>query len=66
MVCRVHERAEAMFMQPCDSRILGSYRVPMCYARVKILATHSLERKAIMVEEDNGMQAVFLVILHEL
>ena len=65
LLCRVYVRAKAAFVEPCDSRIIGVYQVHTDTACMKLLPERSLERKAIMVEEDHGTQAMFFAILHQ-
>ena len=65
LLCRVYERPESLFRQPCDSSIIGAYYVHARNAHMKILPESSLDRRAIQICDENGTKATFLAILHE-
>ena len=65
-LCRVYERATPLFLNPCDSTIIGALKARDRHARVKILSENILLRQAIMIDIDGGEEVIFLAILHDL
>ena len=65
LLCRVYERTEPLFREPCDSRIVGIYSAYTRHTHMQIIPENKLERRAIMIGMDQGTRAVFLAILHE-
>ena len=64
-LCRVYERITPLFVNPCNSGIIGAFKVQTRYSNMKILSEEKLDRKAIFVETEHG-QGIFLAILHDL
>lgn len=46
VLCRVYETAQPLFVQPCDSLIIGAYKVHAQKAHMKLLSVRCLERRA--------------------
>jgi len=64
-LCRIYHQCGPLFGEPCDSRIIGAYTVHPNDCSVKVLSSVSLETPAIMIENwDNG-NTVFLAVLHD-
>ena len=61
--CRVYTRCTSIFQQPCDSSLIGAYKVQRHYAHVKAISAARLKTRAFMIEQKD--MAVFLAILHE-
>ena len=61
-MCRIYSNAQSIFVQPCDSRLIGAYIVHIRHANVRILSKERLTRRAIMI--DHGQKALFMGILH--
>lgn len=65
-MCRVYERAEPLFMEPCDSRIIGVYRVHTKNAHMRAVPAECLTWRAIRLEQTERSTCIFLGLLHEL
>ncbi|KAL3859401.1 hypothetical protein ACJMK2_009624 [Sinanodonta woodiana] len=65
LLCRVYEKSQPLFLQPCDSRTTGIYQVHERHSHMKMISESCLERKAMMVTNDHSPEIVFLAILHE-
>lgn len=65
VMCRVFHRAEPLFSEPCNSSIVGAFRVHIRHARMQIRPARSLVRRAIMIQHQDSTQAIFMAILHE-
>jgi len=63
MLCKLFEKTQPLFGDPCDSRILGCFKVQSSHAVMKLIPKRQLTRKAIMVEKRE--ETIFLAILHE-
>ncbi|KAI2645785.1 Large tegument protein deneddylase [Labeo rohita] len=63
LLCKLFEKTEALFRDPCDSRILGCFKVQSRHAVMKLIPERQLTRQAIMVEKRD--KTIFLAILHE-
>ncbi|CAB4013323.1 Hypothetical predicted protein [Paramuricea clavata] len=63
--CRIYNRSEPMFVQPCDSRLVGVYKVKEQNSCIKLLPASTLKRQAIAVELEHNT-LIFLTILHQL
>lgn len=63
LLCKVFEKTEPLFRDPCDSRILGCFKVQSRHSVMKLIPEQQLTRNAIMVEKRQEM--LFLAILHE-
>ena len=48
-LCRVYCRAEPAFLDPCDARVIGAYRINCHNSEMKILTTRTLMTKGTMV-----------------
>ncbi|RUM32356.1 MAG: hypothetical protein DSY42_01170 [Aquifex sp.] len=66
ILCRVYNRTESDFSEPCDSRIIGVYRINTTSSCMKFLTKGDLQTKAMMVDSRGGRHATALAILHEL
>lgn len=62
-LCRVYERSEPLFTNPCDSRIIGVHKVNEQRTHMRVLSAESLKRKAIKVDLGPNKTA-FMAILH--
>jgi len=63
LLCKVFEKTEPLFRDPCDSRILGCFKAQSRHSVMKLIPEWQLTRNAIMVERRQEM--IFLAILHE-
>lgn len=63
--CRVYGRGEAVFTQPCDSRIIRFFTVKIRDAYVQTVSEKSLTKKAVKIPHDQYNTALFLAILHD-
>ena len=63
-VCRVYNKSEAMFTNPCDSRIVGIHKVSVKSASMKVVSSSILKKQAIVVSIDNYL--LFMEILHHI
>ena len=63
-LCRVYEQAQPLFMEPCDSNLIGALTVRRRNSRMKVLPISDLSTKAIQIESSNRT-SIFLAILHE-
>ncbi|KAK3868236.1 hypothetical protein Pcinc_026365 [Petrolisthes cinctipes] len=66
ILCRVYNRIESDFSEPCDSRIIGVYRINTTSSCMKFLTKGNLQTKAMMVDSRGRRRATALAILHEL
>ncbi|XP_056617570.1 uncharacterized protein LOC130432294 isoform X1 [Triplophysa dalaica] len=64
VLCKVFEKCEPLFMDPCDSRIIGCFKVQSRQCRVKLVPEQQLTRPAILLEKNQ--EIVFLSILHNI
>ena len=62
-LCRVYEKLEALFVTPCDSRLVGIYKANHRSTTMKLLSAQLLKRKVIKVDLGPG-KIVFMAILH--
>lgn len=63
-LCRVFKEAEALYNEPCDSRIVGVFAFCKESTQIKALPANKLKRRAIKIEQKNG-GIIFMAILHE-
>lgn len=66
ILCRVYNRIESDFNEPCDSRVIGVYRINTSRSCMKFLTKGDLQTKAMMVDSRGRRHATALAILHEL
>ncbi len=52
LLCKLFEKTEPLFRDPCDSRILACFKVQSTHAVMKLIPEWQLTRKAIMVEKE--------------
>ena len=65
LLCRVYERTQALFAQPCESHLVGIYKVDTRGARMKMVSDICLDKKAIMIINEKEREAIFMALLHE-
>ena len=63
LLCRIYRRSEALFMKPCDSRLVGFVKVHHNHSQMKELLFSRLKAKCMMI--DQGDWKIFLPLLHE-
>ncbi|KAG1649836.1 hypothetical protein GQR58_028608 [Nymphon striatum] len=63
-LCRVYEQAQPLFMEPCDSNLIGALTVRRRNSCMKVLPISDLSTKAIQIESSNR-KSIFLAILRE-
>lgn len=63
ILCRVYDRTDKDFSEPCDSRIIGIYRINTTSTCMKFLTKGDLQTKAMIV--DKRRHAIALAVLHE-
>ena len=61
--CRVYQRTEALFVNPCDSRLAGVFKANARWTTMKVLSSQALTRNAIKFELGPS-KIVFMAILH--
>ena len=64
-LCRVYERVVPLFINPCDSRLIGALKAHRQYSSMKHLSENTLNRKAIMIDNQMGTAVIFLAVLHD-
>lgn len=52
ILCKVFEKSEPLFRDPCDSRLIGCFKVQSRQSVMKLIPEQQLTRTAIMVEEN--------------
>lgn len=62
ILCKVFEKSEPLFRDPCDSRLIGCFKVQSRQSVMKLIPEQQLTRTAIMVEENQ--EIFFLAVLH--
>lgn len=65
VMCRVYTHLQPYMMEPCDSRIYGTYHATIRSSEMRIIAKSKLERTAFIVEEPHGYRIV-VTVLHSL
>ena len=55
-----------MFLEPCDSRIIGTFVVSKNDYSVAFVDSMRLRSKAVMVEIESGTECYFMSILHQI
>ena len=61
--CRVYQRTEALFVNPCDSRLVGVFKANARWTTMKVLCSQALTRNAIKFELGPS-KIIFMAILH--
>lgn len=64
VLCGVYDHLEPLFMEPCDSRLVGVYKGHINHTKMKKLSLELLVRKAFVVEDN--CKVIFLTVLHSL
>ena len=62
-LCRVYERTDALFVIPCDSRLIGVHKGNARRTTMKVLHSHLLTKKAIKIDLGPD-KIVFMAVLH--
>jgi hypothetical protein len=62
VLCRVYTKVEPFFTHPCDSRVIGTYRVKAADASVMLVKQDRFKKYAIKAEVENGF--CFMTVLH--
>ena len=62
--CRVYDRSDPRFVDPCDSRIIGVHSVSNRNSRMKLLPASSLKKRALVFPLETS-SFLFLTILHQ-
>ncbi len=65
LLCRTYDRAEPLFVTPCNSRIIDVCKMHERNAHVKVLSQRHLIGKAIMIARDGCREVVFMTVLHD-
>lgn len=65
VLCKVFEKVDPLFTDPCDSRIIGCFRVKKRDCLMKLVPKCELTRQALMIEEPQKQTNVFLTVLHD-
>ena len=63
-LCRVYERVVPLFNNPCDSSIIGALKAHRQISSMKLLSESTLQRKAIIIDNQVGTDIIFLAVLH--
>ena len=62
--CRVYDRSDPRFVDPCDSRIIEVHSVSNRNSRMKLLPASSLKKRALVFPLETS-SFLFLTILHK-
>lgn len=62
--CRVYDRLNPLFDQPCDSRIVKIYKANNRLTKMELLPSISFAQKGIMHQSGSGETVIFMAILH--
>ena len=54
ILCRVYNKIESDFSEPCDSRIIGVYQISTTSSCMKFVTKGDLQTKAMMVDSRGG------------
>ena len=65
-LCREYNRLQPLFNQPCDSRLVGNYRGSRRNTTMRIVPGHTLQKRAILIEEEEPLSVILMKILHQL
>lgn len=64
VTCRLYTRSGSLFHHPCDSSIIGVYKVCDVHTHIRRLSATRLLTRAMMVDREDG-KAIFMAILHD-
>lgn len=64
VLCRVYAKTSPVFITPCDSRVIGTYRVNPCDATVEFVEKKRFRMQAMAVEMDKT-SICFMALLHD-
>ena len=64
-VCRVYNKSESLFIHPCDSRVIGVFKVYEKNAKMQMVSAKYLHRRAIKIHCEETRAIIFMAILHE-
>jgi hypothetical protein len=65
MLCRIYESPDSLFIEPCDSRLVGSFKASRRSSRMKLMPPDCLKKHVILIDEGENTSITFLAILHE-
>lgn len=65
VLCKVFQRVDPLFTDPCDSRIIGCFRVKRSECVMKLVPECELTKQALMIEEPQKQTNVFMTVLHD-
>ena len=63
-VCRHYSRPNFLFVNPCDSGIIGTYVVNVNNSSIKHVSSKNLRQKAIMIDLDPS-KIIFMALQHQ-
>lgn len=63
LLCRIYERTESLFMEPCNSTLVGTYAAHPRHTRMQVMRQEQVHRNALMVRQAGKL--IFMAILHE-
>ena len=61
--CRVYERTEPYFVNPCDSRLVGIHKANLRWTCLRLLSSRLLTKRAMKVDLGEN-QFLFMALLH--
>jgi hypothetical protein len=64
VTCMVFAHTEPLYLSPCDSRILGKYKVRLSTGVLKFLPRHTTANKAMCYTDYVNSELVFIQLLH--
>lgn len=65
LLCRLYERPDALFLEPCDSRIISVFKAARRNSRMKLIPMDCLRSQAILIDEGENT-ITFMAVLHEI
>jgi hypothetical protein len=65
MLCRIYENPDSLFIEPCDSRLVVSFKASRRSSRMKLIPPDCLKNHVILIDEGENTSITFLAILHE-
>ncbi len=66
ILCKVYNGTESDFSEPCDSRIIGVYRINTASSCIKFLTKGDLQTKAMIVDSRGRRHGTAFAVLYEL